>query len=199
MFRRSGLLLGTLLAALIGTGCSNPGQYVDRPNAGNGSNNPIRAVNTSGQPLGTNTSGDTSDQLFDGDISITYYTGVNATDQLQDIRIARHKTDKKILRIKAPKLNDGQAVCLITGVQFSSDPYGLGSFFLDIGEQRCGSVPNGEGTFTMVRDDFNVVTVILQNDLDAFNYWATDANAPANSYPTMSQGIIDDLMPFPNL
>lgn len=198
MLRRSRMLLVIIFAAIVGTGCANPGQYVDRPNAGNG-NNPARIVNAGNSPLGgtTNPGGDADAVNFEAMISIQHYSGVTTGTQVTDIRVARHKTDKKQLRISAPNLNTGQAICVITGVQFDSDPFGFGSFFLDIGEERCGTIPQNEATFTMVRDDFNVVTIVLQDDLDLFKYWATDSTAPANSFPSMSQGIIDDLMPYP--
>ncbi len=200
-FCQSGFIfLSPFVAALIVVGC-NPGQYIERPNAEDDSGTRISSRAPLNNPVGTDTAGNINEStrasLFEADVSIAYYAAVNATTQLEGILIARHKTDKKILRITAPNLNNGQVICLMTGVEFSSDPYGVGSFFLDdLSERRCGSVPNGEGVFTMARDEFNVITVIFQSDLDAFSNWATNPAASSDSYPSMSQGLIDDLMPF---
>ncbi len=192
-------ILIVIFAALFGTACSNPGQYVDRPNAGSPTN-PARIVNPTGNPLGNaNTGGDSDTNNFEAAVTIQYYDGLTPRTELQQITIARHKTDDRQIRINAPNLNDSTTICIITGAQYDSDPYNLGSFFIDIGEERCGTITDGEGTFTMLRSDFNVVTIIRQEELDAFTFWATDINAPTNAYPSMAQDIIDELLPYPVL
>jgi len=186
------IALGVL--TLFSTGCANNGQRLDPPNA---DNNPSRIVTKASDPRGGTDTPNTG--TFENAVQLTYYSsgssGINR-DGLSDVRVARDTSNAKRIRIEAPQLANGQSICVITGAQYSADVCGYGSYFTDIGEERCGAPTAGQITFDLIRSDYNVVTVIYRDDLTQYENWSLGTVNSA-AYPALAQDQIDTAMTPP--
>ena len=78
---------------------------------------------------------------------------------------------------------------MITAVQYDQDACGYGSFFRDVGEERCGNITNGSVVIDLARSDFNVVTVVQQSNLQQFINWY-NGSIESDAYPALAEGQI---------
>jgi len=176
--KKMNLLLVIALAVVSLTGCGK-GNFTLDPKKPNQSSSASR-VTTS---MNTGSSGQ-----YGASQALTYYAGVTSAGVLQNVSVARSSTDPKKLRITAPSVGTGTSICVITGAVYTQCAYG--TLFTDLGEERCNAINNGVGEFTMIRSDFNVVTIVLYNHLQQFSAWYNGTVAEAE-YPSLARGQID--------
>lgn len=174
--RKKLIALSIIAAALNLTGCGRSSMSLNPKRPNETSSNAAR-VTTS------NTTNNTSS--FGAAVPLMFYQGVTDASVLQNVTVARGTTNQKQLRVTAPSLGNGTPICVITGASCTS-----GTFYMDIGEERCGSLQGGVGTFEMARTDFNVVTIILHAHAQVFTNWWVANNATTNDYPSLAQGQI---------
>lgn len=185
LLKKKIFLLAIAFASIALTGCGN-GAMTLSPNRPNQATSASRVFT----PQGTaNTAG------FGAGIALTYYAGTSNNNLLSGVTASVSQTNSAQLQIYAPNVGVGTSICVITGVQYASDPCGTGSYFTDIGEERCGMTSSGKVTITMARSDFNIVTVVLNSDLAQFNSYI---NGNSTSYPSLAQGQIASDMPYPS-
>lgn len=190
MFKnRKQIFAVALFAVLVGTSGCNNGMTLssNRPNS---SSNSARVV--VGASSNNNNSG------YSAAVTLGFFAGSAASEGLRNTSVQKSSTDGRQLRVTTPNLGLNQSICVITGVQYDQDRCGLGSYFTDIGEQVCliSTASGGSLNFNLARSDYNIVTVVLQSDLQQFTDWV-NGNVATSAYPGMAQGQISAVIPHP--
>jgi hypothetical protein len=184
-------LVALSILALAFTACGNNGIKLSaaKPNATSNANRIITS-NTSGTG-GANGS-------FSSAVALTYYAGVTGGgNALQGVTVARGTSNQNQIRVSAPNIGSGSSICVITAVEYVSNTCdNSGTFFRDVGEERCGNLVNGSVVIDLARSDFNIVTVVQQSNLQQFINWY-NGTIESDAYPTLAEGQISPDLPQP--
>jgi hypothetical protein len=182
-------LVALSILALAFTACGNSGIKLSaaKPNATSNANRIITS----------NTSGTGANGSFSTAVALTYYAGVTGGTALQGVTVARGTSNLNQIRVSAPNIGSGSSICVITAVEYVSNTCdNSGTFFRDIGEERCGNLVNGSVVIDLARNDFNVVTVVQQANLQQFINWY-NGTIESDAYPSLAEAQISPDLPQP--